>query len=172
MFFGTKLDRPNLKVMLEPMSMEPTIHSIHFTYGLEQFTDSAHSAARHTLFWPQVTNQKFSISFMSKSGQRTVLQEHGPWALYRMLWRNKPQGSINPKYFEITFDANGNAAKYLLKANRMINGDMCEGVMLRWQTINHEPDYGCRHSTPDEQGNPFFHRTEWSAFSLSRTWAH
>lgn len=132
MFFNTKHHQPQLIFMLQLMSMESSLTALHINYGNDDFTDHPHTTTKHYLYWPIKGNPAMTLTFTDTKGQQTTLRNTGPWAIFKMLWRNKPTTSINPKYFEITFDANGNAAKYLLKLNRTIN-PFIPGIIDRFE---------------------------------------
>lgn len=121
MFFHGEQD-PSVDFTLQPLDFEPGVH--HFVLNLDAQTLSDHPdmPVTHRLHWPgSVDAPVASFSFTDAQGQETTAMETGTWALFKLLDKANLQSTGDPRRFLLTFDLNGNAARYQLMASQVIN---------------------------------------------------
>jgi intracellular multiplication protein IcmF len=122
MFYSYKTLMPKVKYTLVPLEMTPNARS--FTLHLEGrkivFNDK--EKKKHHLVWPGPNSGSVTMGFVDQQGKYFSDSQLGPWAWFRMIESsNLMSGNNNTRYFELTFDLNGSAAKYELFAADPIN---------------------------------------------------
>jgi type VI secretion system protein ImpL len=121
MFYSYKTSEPKVKYTLVPGDMTPNTQS--FTLHLEGkkivFTPEEKKTTH--LVWPGPRPELVTIDFVNRQGKYFNTSQFGPWALFRVIDKSKIMSTDNTRHFSLTFDLNGNAAKYELHAAEAIN---------------------------------------------------
>ncbi|EKD75721.1 MAG: hypothetical protein ACD_44C00039G0001 [uncultured bacterium] len=122
MFFPDGGDDLKIKFFLQPIALMPTLKSISIHYNGKEIIDLQQDIKLSTWIWPSENNNPdVSVDFVNNEGQGSLIHEKGAWAWLRLLDASHLQKTDDLKKFEVTFDLNGNSAKYLLIANNSIN---------------------------------------------------
>lgn len=107
---------------LEPLAMTPGLKNVTLHYDGKQVIDLPFQGHLSSWQWPISTPQaELAIEFNSNEGQSSSLIKQGEWAWFRLIEQSHLQATADPKKFELTFDSNGNSAKYLLETHHAIN---------------------------------------------------
>lgn len=107
---------------LQPQSFEPGVHNFILHLDGQTLSDQPALPVAHHLHWPGATTTPIaSFSFTNEQNQQTTAIENGNWALFKLLAKANIQATENPRQFFLTFDLNGNAARYQLIADQVIN---------------------------------------------------
>lgn len=121
MFFS-KTDELAVEFYLIPMTMTPTLKGIELTIDGQQVNTQTQNLTSTPLIWPGVKNNDGSnLTFLKQTGEQVLLAEKGPWSLFRLLDNAYIQPIKDSKHYLVTFDLNGNAAKYQLMTEQAIN---------------------------------------------------
>lgn len=122
MYFGTSTV-PNVMYSLQPSALEPSVQqfTLDINHQTIQSTQSSVSTPI-TLTWPGSSNSDtITMTFITQDGQKMSSTFHGPWALFRLLDQSNVQVTPDTKNYDVTFDLNGNSARYQLQAANVIN---------------------------------------------------
>lgn len=120
MFFTDK--QLNVQFSLQPIAMEEGVTSITLQINGQNLVDQPDAAGSHNITWPSDNKiSAVSLSFTDNHGNQTSKTDDGPWALFKMLSKANLQPTNNTQNYLLTFDLNGNAARYQLLANKVIN---------------------------------------------------
>lgn len=122
MFYSGKSPTPKLDFALTPTGITP--HTQGFSLAIDgqkiSFTASDNKKIQH-LVWPGPQPGSVTLSFINEQGNFLTTSEFGPWAWFRILDKANVTSSSSTKHFELTFDLNGNAAKYVLSTPEPLN---------------------------------------------------
>lgn len=107
---------------LQPMALEPGVTSLTFTLNNQIAEDKrSNSKIFHKFNWPDSNKDQIAtLSFSNHSGKAATTTT-GPWALFRLLDKANLQATDNTKDYIVTFDLNGNSARYHLFSDNVIN---------------------------------------------------
>jgi type VI secretion system protein ImpL len=107
---------------LQALAFEPSVNRFAFTLNGRTFTDQVDAATTHVLLWPGAAKSSMtSAVFTDNQGQTAAMVSAGAWGLFKLLDKANLQTTNDPQRFILTFDLNGNAARYQLLANQIIN---------------------------------------------------
>jgi len=121
MFFPQHTATPRITFYLIPSGLEPNVKEFILDLGGEVIHYQANQSKTKKLVWPGNKNDQVMLRFTNRQGKTTSLSQRGPWAWFRVLDKFHLQSTANAKRYQITFDLNGNAAKYVLLADNIIN---------------------------------------------------
>lgn len=112
----------NVDFSLRLVALEPGTSSFALTQNEDSFLDRTPSKSAHPISWPGAEKSSLvTLVFTDNDGHQTSTTEIGPWAIFKLLTKANLQATDNPQYFQLTFDLNGNAAQYQLRADQIIN---------------------------------------------------
>lgn len=122
MFFSTGQEFA-VTFSLQPAAFEPGVKSIKISLNGQSIEDLQDQVTTpHFFTWPgSAKEQTVSLTFINDQGQKTTKVEKGPWAFFRILDQSNLEMSADTKNFQVTFDLNGNAARYQLLASNPVN---------------------------------------------------
>lgn len=121
MFFNNK-DALDVQFSLQPVAMEEGVTSITLQINGQQMVDQPDAAGSHKVTWPSDTKYPSATLIITDNhGQQANSTEDGSWALFHLLDKANLQPTSNTQNFLLTFDLKGNAARYQLIANKLIN---------------------------------------------------
>ncbi len=135
-FYPLKGAAPKVMFDLKPVAMTPNTQSfsLHLD-GQKVVYLNDDNKPTQTLEWPGPKAEAVTFSFVDSQGKFITSSEFGPWAWFRLLdkiglaaWHNSTQK------FELTFELNGNAVKYLLTTKDAVNpfvSEIVSGFRLR-----------------------------------------
>ncbi len=122
MFFPEGVEKPDVRFTLTPVALEPGVTNFNLTIGnqnVEYSRDTTPKAVH--LIWPNIDNIAI-LQFTNDQNKLSILNEKGLWAWFRLLDRAEVETIPgNPREYKITFDLNGNSAKYGLTADSLVN---------------------------------------------------
>ncbi|CAL7963128.1 type VI secretion system protein ImpL [Gammaproteobacteria bacterium] len=121
MFYTNKTPNPKIYFTLAPMEIAPNTQS--FTLHLEgqKVIFTSEDKQTYNLAWPGPNPGLVTIDFVNHQGNYFNASQFGPWAWFRIIDKSNLVSVNNTKAFTLTFDLNGNAAKYELSTNEPIN---------------------------------------------------
>lgn len=119
MFFS-KTGELNVEFYLIPGGMSPTLRDVQLNID-GQVVNSLHLSTV-PLIWPGIKNRDgSSLVFFKKNGEQQMFSERGCWSFFRLLNSAYVQPEQNIRQFLLTFDLNGNAVRYQLAAENLLN---------------------------------------------------
>ncbi len=121
MFYATQTEKPKLEFTLTPVDMTPDTQNFTLSIDGQKITCSQENKQAQTLAWPGPQPGSVTISFINAQGKYFTTSEFGPWAWFRVLDKANVTSGRNTKTFELTFDLNGNAIKYVLTIAEAVN---------------------------------------------------
>ena len=112
---------PKIQFTLTPLTMTPDTQS--FTLHLEgqKITFTHEEKKSYHLVWPGSTHELVTIDFVNQQGKYFNTSQFGTWAWFRIIDQTNITLDHNTKTFILTFDLNGNVAKYKLSTPEAIN---------------------------------------------------
>ncbi len=122
MFFNAD-HQLDVNFSLQPMALEPGVARLTLTLNDQTMQDRHNSTkAIHKFSWPDLSRDQTTIlTFIDSSGKQASTAAVGPWSLFKLLDKANLQATDNTKNYVVTFDLNGNAARYRLMAESVIN---------------------------------------------------
>lgn len=122
MFFPSKTTRPKLRFNLKPVAMASHTHSFSLNIGGQKISfANDRNKKTNSLVWPGPKPGSVNMRFVNSKGKYFTKSEAGTWAWFRMLDRINVSPSKNTKLFRLTFNLNGNSAKYTLTTSDSVN---------------------------------------------------
>jgi type VI secretion system protein ImpL len=121
MFYANKTSNPKIYFTLAPMDIAPNTQS--FTLHLEgqKVIFTSEDKQIYNLVWPGPKPGLVTIDFVNHKGSYFNATQFGSWAWFKILDKSNLVSASNTKAFTLTFDLNGNAARYELSTNESIN---------------------------------------------------
>jgi type VI secretion system protein ImpL len=121
MFFAKR--QLNAIFSLEPIALETNVKSLTFTINGDSFKDEHHEITTpHLVVWPFApTAQTITLTFLNNNKHPNTEIETGPWSLFHLLDKANLEEIDNTQHFQLTFDANGNAARYYMQVENPVN---------------------------------------------------
>ncbi|MBU0744441.1 MAG: hypothetical protein KKE11_03645 [Gammaproteobacteria bacterium] len=141
MFYPSKSSNPKLEFTLTSKEMSPNTMSFNLNIDGQKITFTKEDSKTQDLIWPGPQPGIVTMSFVNNQGRYFNASEFGPWAWFRILDKANVTSSNNTKHFELTFDLNGNAVKYILSTPEIINPFIPE-------VIN---NFRCKHTSLDDE---------------------
>ena len=121
MFYSAKTTNPKLQFTLTPIDITPNTQSFSLHIDGQKITFTNEDKKSLNLIWPGPQPGSVTITFVNNQGKYLTTSEFGPWAWFRILDKANVTPNNNTKLFELTFDLNGNAAKYTLSTTEPVN---------------------------------------------------
>lgn len=123
MFYSSKKLHPKIQFALSPIAITPNTQSftIHIDGQKISTTNSSDDKKSYQLTWPGPQPGLVTINFINNQGRYFTTSEFGSWAWFKVLDKSNVTPIDNTKNFELTFDLNGNAAKYTLTTLDPVN---------------------------------------------------
>lgn len=119
MFFPDDGDNSDVQFSLQKISLDPIIASLQLSLGDTRLRDTQSSHSFTEFHWPQA-NIRLVVN--SIEGQHYEIEELGTWALFKLLQKvNVLVDEQDSRNLQIVFEINGNAGRYLLKAQNPVN---------------------------------------------------
>ncbi|EKE00745.1 MAG: hypothetical protein ACD_21C00284G0010 [uncultured bacterium] len=121
MFYSNKTSEAKTEFTLTPLDMTPNTQgfTLHLDGKKTIFTNED-KKSQHFV-WPGSRPELVTISFVNYQGKYFSASQFGAWAWFRMIDKSNLVPSGNTRYFMLTFDLNGNAARYELSNSEPIN---------------------------------------------------
>src|SRR3990170_358604 len=126
MFYPYKMSNPKLRFTLTPVDMTPNTQSFTIHIDGQKISFNNEDKKNYSLVWPGPQPGLVTISFVNTQGKYFTASEFGPWAWFRILDKANVTSNNSTKLFELTFDLNGNAAKYTLSTTEPVNPFLSE----------------------------------------------
>lgn len=124
MFFGIGTQF-GVNFSLQSVALEPGVKNLQLTINGQSMTSSRHEMTEpHFFTWPGNTDQTgVTFTFNDQNGKTGGKNTTGAWALFRMISDENLEASAdnNTKNYQLTFDLNGDSARYQLIAENAIN---------------------------------------------------
>ncbi len=119
-------DQKTLKInfSLQPLALEPVVKKFELMLDNKVISYDHDGAPKEShVTWPSdnVMQHVARLMFTTINGDMVDKIYAGPWALFKALQAGNLIATNNPKQFEVTFDLNGNSAKYLLTTTEPLN---------------------------------------------------
>ena len=119
MFFPQQSETSHIEFSLQKLNLDPVVSRLLLVIGNTSINDTQESESTIRFHWPE-SNAKLSLD--SIEGKQYELEEHGPWALFKMLQKvNVLVDEQDSSNLQILFEINGNSGRYLLKAQNQVN---------------------------------------------------
>jgi type VI secretion system protein ImpL len=121
MFFddNNKLD---VQFSLQPIAMEQGVTSLTLLVNGQRIVDQPDAAGSHNLAWPNdIKSPAVTLMVTDNQGRQMSNTQEGPWALFHLLDKANLQPTNNTQNFLLTFNLDGNSARYQLLADKLIN---------------------------------------------------
>lgn len=121
MFFA-KSGELSVEFYLTPLGLGPNLRAVQLNIDGRMIESKPSQMNAIPLTWPGDRNREgSSVTFNKQNGQQEVINEQGSWSLFRLLDTAYIQQTNDSRHFLLTFDLNGNATKYQLTAESLIN---------------------------------------------------
>jgi len=120
------MSNPKLRFTLTPVDMTPNTQSFTIHIDGQKISFNNEDKKNYSLVWPGPQPGLVTISFVNTQGKYFTASEFGPWAWFRILDKANVTSNNSTKLFELTFDLNGNAAKYTLSTTEPVNPFLSE----------------------------------------------
>lgn len=122
MFFPQNSSSLQVDFSLQQIALMPIVQSFSLNMNGQALDDPQGTRNISSFVWPGNSGALGTqISFLDVNGQRAVNQAEGPWSWFRMLNASGIHSKGNSQNYVITFDVDGNEARYLLSAENSIN---------------------------------------------------
>ncbi len=119
MFFPDGGDNSEVQFSLQKVSLDPIVANLQLSIGDVRLKDTQATDSLTEFHWPQ-SNALLVVN--SIEGQHYELEELGIWAFFKLLQKvNVLVDEQDSSNLQIVFEINGNAGRYLLKAQNPVN---------------------------------------------------
>lgn len=119
MFFPAHRDMSQIEFSLQKLNLDPIISHFELTIGNKTLTDTQRTDSLTHFQWPE---PEAKLLLSSIEGQEYELDEHGPWAFFKMLQKVNVLVDVeDSSSLQILFEVNGNSGRYLLKTASPLN---------------------------------------------------
>ncbi len=136
MFFEMRATFPNVDFELKPVALHPTVANVAFEIDGDRFKDALHESKAHSIHWPFALSDHLQLTLTRNNGTRSSWQQQGTWALFRLFDNQRLHPSLDPKFYDVTFNINGAQAKYQLVTRATINPFM-PGIINTFRCPDH-----------------------------------
>lgn len=120
MFFPQQQERGAIEFSLQKINLDPMIAQFQLNIGTTELVDNQNSDSYTAFHWPQSGGAQLHLR--SIEGRQFELSESGPWAIFKLLQKvNVMVDEQDSSNLQILFEINGNAGRYLLKAQNQVN---------------------------------------------------
>ncbi len=123
MFFPHENQKLAIHFTLQPLALEPIVKLFKLEINNKQsIFDQDQAPHLSSFIWPgNDESNAVTLNFTTINGDVDRKTYAGPWALFKALQVSQLSPTSDPKKFALTFDLNGNSAKYLLNADFTLN---------------------------------------------------
>ncbi|MFI5407057.1 MAG: ImcF-related family protein, partial [Nitrososphaerales archaeon] len=122
MFFPDHSNKLSVVFALQQLLIGPAIQNISLDMNNQSFSDTPDQTKLNKLIWPgSEKNATTTLLFTDTQGQQYKSEGSGPWGLFKLIDTAKIKTLDDTQHFLLTFDLDGNAAKYELIAKNPIN---------------------------------------------------
>ena len=119
MFFPKNNKTSRIDFSLQKINLDPVVTRLKLSLGEKALNDTQASHSTVHFTWPQTDA---TLSLLSIEGKHYELNEHGPWALFKLLQKvNVFTDDDDTQKIEILFEINGNSGRYSLQTTNKIN---------------------------------------------------
>ena len=120
MFFANSQNSSKVDFSLQKINLDPAVASMQLKVGGVKMFNSQDIDDGITPFsWPE-TGARLTLNAID--GQQYEIEELGPWALFKILQKvNVLVDEQDSSNMQIMFEINGNAGRYILKAQSPVN---------------------------------------------------
>lgn len=119
-FFSGSKKLPYVRFALQAQAIEPVVDSVTLQLGGQLLQSKQSQYPTEQLHWP--ANKPIArIYFEAMNGQHSEITRFGPWAWFRLLDNTHQKRLSDDQHWQVTFDADGNAAKFILSVNNTVN---------------------------------------------------
>ncbi|MDF1756975.1 MAG: type IVB secretion system protein IcmF [Legionellaceae bacterium] len=120
MFFPNKSDKSRVEFSIQKINLDPIIANLQLSIGEIKMRSNQQSDDNITEFnWPEA-NARLVVN--SIEGNQYEIEELGTWAIFKILQKlNVLVDEQDSSNLQILFEINGNAGRYLLKAQNPVN---------------------------------------------------
>lgn len=121
MFYASNQKNPEVSFSLSPQDFSPNVQSFMLSLDEQKFIDTNENKSMHNFVWKGNKNNKIKIEFVTTNGKSVGTSLQGTWALLKLLDKTNLEASSGKQRYRIVFDLNGNAARYILTADKLVN---------------------------------------------------
>lgn len=122
MFFPQNASSIQVNFTLQQIALMPIVHSFELNMDGQSLHDERGSRNINTFIWPGNSNVfDTQLSLDTVNGQHMITKREGFWSWFRLLESNTLHTDKNSQEYTVTFDIDGNEARYHLTANNPIN---------------------------------------------------
>ncbi len=119
-FFDSQ-NQPHLNFSLTAMALMPIVKSFSLNLSGQQATFRHGDNKTMRYSWAQSNNPFVEINFKSINGKNSNAKYSGPWAWFKLLDKANLQQGDDVKSYSLIFDLDGNAARFNLATEQVIN---------------------------------------------------
>lgn len=122
MFFPHNSNTMKVQFTLQQIALMPIVKSFALNINGQSLNDQQGSRNVSTFIWPGNNDASdTSMRFDDINGQHVFSQQKGPWAWFHLLGQSFIHSNNNSQSYVVTFDVDGNEARYHLNASAPIN---------------------------------------------------
>jgi intracellular multiplication protein IcmF len=123
MFFDQNSDVPDVSFTLHAIALEPIVKTFTVAINGQKLIEEQDQQHSLEFKWPgNNENQLTQLIVNSISGQMYKVDEEGFWGLFKLFSKaNLIAVNNDTQNYQLILDVNGNAAKFLLSANKPLN---------------------------------------------------
>ncbi|MCW5590121.1 MAG: hypothetical protein KIT27_10745 [Legionellales bacterium] len=124
MFFPNGDTSLHVTFGLQPIAIEPIVKKFEFSLDGQTLNYSNQQIpTAKNLIWPNVATDSPAaiLKFTDINGNVSNKSYDGPWGFFKLLANMNIEKTDDPKQFIVTFDLNGDSAKYLLTTDSELN---------------------------------------------------
>ena len=121
MYFEQDNNKLHVTFTLAPTALEPGVNAFNLNLEGQMVNYLPNQSQTYNLVWPGDKPNMVSITFTNSQNKQMSMTETGPWAWFKLLDKINLQSTSNPKQYNLTFDLDGNSAKYQLLTNNVVN---------------------------------------------------
>jgi type VI secretion system protein ImpL len=122
-FFPGSGSSPTVSFEVTPVSVGPGTQQARLDLSGPPIVVGHDASRPMQITWPGSGHSTLaSLAFDPPPADGTgVLQENGPWAMFRLLRRARPQPGSSPELYTLTFQAGDRSASFALRAASLLN---------------------------------------------------
>jgi type VI secretion system protein ImpL len=121
MFFSNQQNILSTKFTLVPTGLTPDTKKFTLNLDGQVITYTNGAKKSDVLMWPGPKPGIANIEFITKAGQPVENKYTGPWAWFKLLEKANLHADNDTTNYELIFDLNGNAVKYQLIPDQLLN---------------------------------------------------
>ncbi len=122
MFFPDSSSSLHVQFTLQQIALMPIVKSFQLNINGQSLNDQQGSRNVNTFVWPgNSNNNTTTLSFQNVNGQNAKTNLQGPWGWFHLLDESYIHEDGNTKNYVVTFDVDGNEARYKMTTESPIN---------------------------------------------------